>query len=300
MAFPVNTLISTDKLLTIRSKINEIISTFENVSFSGTDLIYDGDLQQTGERVLVNQAEESNGSIDLLPGIEIERGTATNQVLVWDDSDDTWKVGTVSSLTPISLEGHLHDLDYYRRDEDITLESSKIVNNAGENGIIINSGNTTIEGDLTLNNSTTPTEIEFYNTYTDETTYEKGMVKFESDILKIGVEQQNGTLPEMGFVQTGIMKFFTYQATLNDDASFTLPIINNSAWGFVTVGSGVEYSMYTIAANGTVILISNSANVITGSDIEDKFIIGTGVASPVVIKNTLGSNLNVNLMMFYN
>lgn len=300
MAFPVNTLISTDKLLTIRSKINEIIDAFENVSFNSGNLIYDGDLQQTGERVLVNQNEDDSGSVGLLPGIEIERGTATNQVLVWDDSDDTWKIGTVSSLIPISLEGHLHDLDYYRRDEDITLESSKIVNNAGENGIYVDSGNTIIEGDLTLNNSTTPTEIELYNTYTDETTYEKGVVKFEDDILKIGVEQLNGTLPEMAFVQTGIMKFFSYQAILNDDVSFTLPVITNSAWGFVTVGANAEYSMFTINGSGNVVLISNSANVITGSDIEDKFIIGTSVASPVVIKNTLGSNLNVNMIVFYN
>jgi len=305
MAFPVTKIQSSDKLNTVRTKYNEMIDTFENFSFEDSDLYFTGAIYQTEERVILNEGETQAGSIGKLPGIEIERGTATNQILIWDESTDTWKVGTESVLVNISLEGHLHDSDYYRNDEDIVLGGNKIINAEGEDGIEINSGNVTVTGNISgqnleAKNSTTPTKMEVYNTYTDVSNYERGFVKFESNVMKIGNEHSNGTLREMGIVQTGLMKFYSYQATVNDDASFTLPAITNSAWGFVTVGSNVQSSMFTIAADGTASLISETVSIVANADTDDKFCIGTSVASPVIIKNRLGSNYNVNLMLFYN
>lgn len=300
MAFPVVKLITSNKLDTLRPKINEIIDTFENFSFEDEDLFFTGSINQTEERLMVNQGETQAGSVGKLPGIEIDRGTETNQILIWNETTSQWVAGTESSQTALSLEGHLHNSDYHRNDEDIILDGNKIVNGESENGLLLDSGDAIIEGDITLRDSTNPTNFYIFNTYTDASNYERGFLKFESDILKLGVEHQNGTLPEMGIVQTGLMKFFSYQGTVNDDVSFTLPVISNSAWGFVTIGSNVEYSMFTIASDGTVTLISESTNVVSNADTDSNLCIGTSVASPVIIKNRLGSNYNVNMIVFYN
>lgn len=305
MAFPVSKITDSDKVSEIRSKYNEMIDTFTNFSFEDDDLQFTGAFYQSEERITLNKDETQNGSIGKLPGIEVERGTSTNQILIWDETSDKWQVGTESVLVSISLEGHLHDSDYYRNDEDIILGGNKIINGTGEDGIEIDNGNVTVTGNISGQNleakySTTPTKMEVYNTYTDASNYERGFVKFESNVMKIGNEHSNGTLREMGFVQTGLMKFYSYQGTVNDDASFTLPVISNSAWGFVTVGSNVQYSMFTIASDGTVSLISASSECVANADTDSKFCIGTSVASPVVIKNRLGTNYNVNLMIFYN
>lgn len=305
MAFPVTKIQLTDKLSEIRNKYNEMIDAFVNISFEDGDLFYTGSINQTEEKILLNQSETQNGSIGKYPGIEIDRGTATNVILVWDETDDKWKIGTVGSLTALSLEGHLHDDDYYRKDENIILNDNKIINGIGEDGIAIDTGTLIVDENinaknLQLQDSTNPTKIEFYNTYTNETNYERGFFKFESDIMKIGVEHMNGNIREMGIVQTGLMKFFSYQNIVNDDVSFTLPVISNSAFGWISIGNNLQYSMFMIAPDGTVSLISNSVDVVTNSDVDLKLCIGTSVASPVVIKNRLGGNYNVNLVMFYN
>ncbi|MFA5238278.1 MAG: hypothetical protein WC476_01045 [Phycisphaerae bacterium] len=78
------------------------------------------DLQVTGTTTTINSEvltiddnvivlnNNVTGSPTENGGIEVERGTSDNAVLVWDESDDLWKAGISGSQAAISLLGHAH------------------------------------------------------------------------------------------------------------------------------------------------------------------------------------------------
>ena len=98
----------------------------------------------------------------------------------------------------------------------------------------------------------------------------------------------------------GIMKFFAKSESVEDDGSFQLPNITNSAWGFVAIGNNEEYAIFFISGNGNVTLAFNSTNVVANSDTDGKFCIGTATSQePLVVKNRLGAAKHVNLILWY-
>jgi hypothetical protein len=87
-----------------------------------------------------------------------------------------------------------------------------------------------------------------------------------------------------------------------DDANLTaLPSITNSAFGYIQIGNNEEYALFLIDNDGDVVLLMNSANVVSGADTDGRLCIGTAATQePLVIKNRLGASKNVNLMLWYN
>lgn len=88
--------------------------------------------------------------------------------------------------------------------------------------------------------------------------------------------------------------------TLADDATFNLPIVTNGGHGFLVIGADEERAQFTIKSDGTVNLIMASANIVVNANTDNRFCIGTGVASPCVIKNRLGATKSVLLQFWYN
>ena len=98
----------------------------------------------------------------------------------------------------------------------------------------------------------------------------------------------------------GTLNNFTYQADVADDGTFNLPAITDSAWGFIQAGDNEEYAFFTIDDDGDVTLISNSANVVANADTDDKLCIGTAATQePLVIRNRLDAEKNINLIIWY-
>lgn len=93
--------------------------------------------------------------------------------------------------------------------------------------------------------------------------------------------------------------FYDYGASVADDGTFNLPVIPNAGRGTVVVGADEEAADFTIKSDGTVSLISASANVVANADTDAKFCIGTSVASPCVIKNRLGAAKNAVMHLVY-
>jgi hypothetical protein len=90
--------------------------------------------------------------------------------------------------------------------------------------------------------------------------------------------------------------------TVADDATVTaLPSITNAGFGYIQVGNNEEYALFLIDNDGDVVLLINSANVVSGADTDGKLCIGTAATQePLVIRNRLGASKNVNLMLWYN
>ena len=75
--------------------------------------------------------------------------------------------------------------------------------------------------------------------------------------------------------------------SVNDEASISLPD-SASGWGFVQVGDGQEYALFSFTSAAVVTLVSNSANVVN-TDTDTNLCIFDGGTS-VTIKNRLGSD----------
>jgi hypothetical protein len=88
--------------------------------------------------------------------------------------------------------------------------------------------------------------------------------------------------------------------TLADDATFNLPIVTNGGHGLLVIGADEERAQFTLKSDGTVNLIMASSNIVANANTDGKFCIGTGVASPCVIKNRLGVVKSVLLQFWYN
>lgn len=91
------------------------IKTFSNNVIINGDLTVNGTVTHVnsttvdiGDNILVLNSQET-GSPSADAGLEIERGTADNAFMIWNESVDKWgtKIGT-GSFTAFSLEGHSH------------------------------------------------------------------------------------------------------------------------------------------------------------------------------------------------
>jgi hypothetical protein len=80
--------------------------------------------------------------------------------------------------------------------------------------------------------------------------------------------------------------FHSAPVSVADEASFTLPDAS-TGYGFFLVGDAEEYAQITWASDGTVTLVSNSANVVT-TDTDAKFCFIDG-GTQVSVKNRLGA-----------
>lgn len=90
-----------------------------SASFGG-DVTITGDLNVEGNLNAINRTEinvEDNtlilntgvtGTPTVSAGFQIERGDETNASLIWDESDNKWKVGYLGSEVEISVVGHSH------------------------------------------------------------------------------------------------------------------------------------------------------------------------------------------------
>lgn len=88
---------------------NNIIITGD-LTVNGTTTTVNSTTVALGDNIIVLNSGEA-GTPSLNAGLEIERGTSTNAFLVFDESDDTWKVDTgTATLTAISLAGHTHSV----------------------------------------------------------------------------------------------------------------------------------------------------------------------------------------------
>ncbi len=93
---------------------------------------------------------------------------------------------------------------------------------------------------------------------------------------------------------------FRHEGNVSDDASFPLPAVVNSGYGFIVVGADAERAQFSMNAAGTVTLMNGSANVVANADTNAKVCIGTAVANPCIIKNRLGSTKFILLKFWYN
>jgi hypothetical protein len=75
--------------------------------------------------------------------------------------------------------------------------------------------------------------------------------------------------------------------TVPDDGTFLFPYFANSARGELVIGNDEERCNFSIKADGTVNLISASANTLANTDVDGKFCVGTSVTNPVTVKNRL-------------
>ncbi len=87
-----------------------------------------------------------------------------------------------------------------------------------------------------------------------------------------------------------------FHISLADDASYTLPSLVNNGHGFITVGSDVERTEFTVDSAGTVNIIMGSDNVVANANTDTAFCIGTAATqNPLILKNRLGATRVVNI-----
>jgi hypothetical protein len=87
--------------------------------------------------------------------------------------------------------------------------------------------------------------------------------------------------------------------TLTDDSTVNLPVIGHSGLGMLVVGEDEERAMFSIQFDGTVNLIMASSNVVVNANTDGKICIGTSVASPCVVRNRIGSDKDILIVLDY-
>ena len=91
----------------------------------------------------------------------------------------------------------------------------------------------------------------------------------------------------------------TFGGNILDDGTFPLPLISNSGWGVLVVGSDEERASFSMASDGTINLIYGSSKVVVNADTDGKICIGTSVANPCIVKNRLGSTKTVTVQFWF-
>lgn len=84
-----------------------------------------------------------------------------------------------------------------------------------------------------------------------------------------------------------------------DDGTVSLPEMTVGGFGILVVGSDEERAFFTASATGEVNLMSYSDNITANEDADGRLCIGTSAASPIVVKNRLGSEKTVLLSIWY-
>lgn len=114
----------------------------------GNDVIISGNLTVNGTTTQVNTTEVNIGDNILVlnsdetgtptqnAGIEVERGTADNALLIWDENFDSWgvQIGT-GIFTAFSLEGHTHNISDI---VDFQIEVETIIQDYITNTVVLN------------------------------------------------------------------------------------------------------------------------------------------------------------------
>jgi len=275
MALATASVLVSDTIQTLRVNFNALLTEFEDFSFDAYSgvLTFDNDLELEGDLTLsgtvysegaylyLNYNEDHTGVSSGSAGLRIDRGTAADAILKFDETDDLWKVGLYGgSFTAISLTGHTHDTRYY----------------------------TETEVDSLLTNYYTDDEVDsLFEAYYPSNTI---------DTMLTGYFNIPSTV-----VGTGL-KVYTHNASVNDDASITLPTVTNSGFGWVTVEGAEAYTMFIIDGNGIITLISNSANVVANADTDSKLCVGGAAApyEPAAITNKLGGAKVISVVLWYN
>jgi hypothetical protein len=172
-----------------------------------------------------------------------------------------------------------------------------VYNNAesyfGDNvGIMASSFGTNADGTLALGNSTAPTTspanmVQLYAA--DITTGQSALhLKTEDD----GLTTWNN--------RAGTTNRWCTQESLADGGKITSqPVSSNGGIGFCQAGDGEEYALFSFTSAGVVTLISNSANMTTVEDSNNKFNI-YDAGTTVGYNNELGGAKNVFVVIWYN
>lgn len=124
--------------------------------------------------------------------------------------------------------------------------------------------------------------------------------------IKIQVDEKGivGHLPydnaTAAAAPTGALNTFFYNKSVADDGIVYLPTVTTSGFGIVIAGNNTERTMFWIDSTGTVVLLNNSANVVSNADTDTMVCIGTAAAQePLQIKNRLGATNILNIMFWY-
>lgn len=103
-----------------------------------------------------------------------------------------------------------------------------------------------------------------------------------------------------GYVREGAVYNWTYQASVADDGTVTLPAFTNGCHGFVIAGLNEERTEFWVDDDGDVVLSDNSANVVANADTDTNLCIGTAATQePLLIKNRLGAAKNLIIVIWY-
>jgi len=95
------------------------------------------------------------------------------------------------------------------------------------------------------------------------------------------------------------LRFFGYHAELADDGTLTLPEVVSTGIGFVCAGTATfERAQFYLASDGTVTLVSASANVVANATTDGNLCVGTAVQSPLIIQNRLGGPRRINVLFW--
>ena len=118
-----------------------------NLSVSGTTTsVNSTNLEITDNIIMVNAGQSGAGVSLGTAGIEVERGTLTNQLMVFDEATDKWKMGTSTQLVEVA------SITQVNAKENAFGKNSAFNKNFGS------SAGTVCEGDDSrLNNARTPT-----------------------------------------------------------------------------------------------------------------------------------------------
>ena len=146
-----------------------------NLTVSGTTTTVNSNNVNIGDSVITLNSDEA-GTPSQDGGIEIERGTATNKTLVWDETNDKWTVGS-ETFVAATFEGTATSLatsfttgltaDSSPADDDLFIvydTSAGTYKKVAKSNISSSSeGALTGEAPLTLADGTTSDPIEFLN-----------------------------------------------------------------------------------------------------------------------------------------
>lgn len=84
--------LTTDDLTSTNVTASGNVIVTGNLTVNGTTTTVNSDTVNIGDNIMVLNSDET-GTPSQNAGIEIERGTATNKTLVWDETNDKWTVG---------------------------------------------------------------------------------------------------------------------------------------------------------------------------------------------------------------
>lgn len=93
----------TGVLINSPTTFSESVTVLGNLTVKGTQIVVDSTNMEVADNIIVANAKEVGSGVSLgISGIQIDRGTLTDWQLVFDESDDLFKVGPVGSLEAVA------------------------------------------------------------------------------------------------------------------------------------------------------------------------------------------------------